>query len=337
MPQQEGGRILVVDDEPQNVKVLTRLMSRLGYDVVSAPDGESALQSVANEPPDIVLLDVNMPGISGFDVCHTLKGDPATRLIPVVLITTLTGSDDRIRGIEAGADDLLSKPPVLAELQARVRSLVRLKRYTDELDSAANVILYLGLTIEARDPYTNGHCRRLATYSTALGRRLGLSGEQLVALHRGAYLHDVGKIGIPDAVMLKVGRLTEAEHALMRQHTVIGDRLCGEMRLLQDVRPIVRHHHERPDGTGYPDKLRGEDIPMLARILSVVDVYDALTTVRPYKEALSSEEAVKVLREEAAKGWLFGQLVEEFAVLVATGELNATAPNPDGRAWQHPE
>jgi putative two-component system response regulator len=335
MPQQDGGKILVVDDEPQNVEVLKRLMSRLGYDVVAAVNGESALESVAQDPPDIILLDVNMPGISGFDVCRRLKADPATRLIPVVLITTLTGSDDRVRGIEAGADDFLSKPPVLAELYARVRSLVRLKRYTDELDSAESVILSLGLTIEARDPYTNGHCRRLVTYSTALGRRLGLSDEQLVALHRGAYLHDVGKIGIPDAVLLKVGRFTEDEHALMKRHTVIGDRLCGNMRLLQDVRPIVRHHHERPDGTGYPDKLQGDAIPLLARILSVVDVYDALTTARPYKEALSSEEAVRVIREEAAKGWLFESLVDEFASLVASGELSSDT-YPEGREWNGP-
>lgn len=320
-----GGTILVVDDEPQNVEVLTRLMSRLGYDVIAATEGESALRAVAQEQPDIVLLDVNMPGINGFEVCRRLKADPATRLIPVVLITTLSGSEDRVRGIEAGADDFLSKPPVLAELQARVRSLVRLKRYTDELDSAESVILSLGLTIEARDPYTNGHCRRLATYSTALGRRLGLSEEELVALHRGAYLHDVGKIGISDAVLLKAGRLTEEERGLMQQHTVTGDRLCGEMRLLADVRPIVRSHHERPNGTGYPDKLEGEDIPPLARILSVVDVYDALTTARPYKLALPSEEALRELREEAARGWKFEKLVEEFADLVGAGEFASLA------------
>jgi putative two-component system response regulator len=311
-----AGKILVVDDESQNLEVLQRLMTRLGYHVLIASDGESALQAVVRDRPDLVLLDVNMPGIDGFEVCRRLKADPKTRLIPVVLITTFTASEDRIRGIEAGADDFLSKPPIIAELEARVRSLMRLKHYTDELDSAESVILSLGLTIEARDPYTKGHCQRLAMYATALGTRLGLADDQLVALNRGGFLHDVGKIGIPDAVLLKAGRLTASEYALMQQHTVIGDNLCSELRLLQDVRPIVRHHHERPDGTGYPDRLEGEDIPLLARILSVVDVYDALTTERPYKPALSRDLATRELRGEAAKGWKFEELVEEFVALV---------------------
>lgn len=313
------GRILVVDDEPQNVQVLKRLMIRLGYDVLTESDGESALKSVLKNNPDLVLLDVNMPGIDGVEVCRRLKADPSTRLIPVVLITTLTTSEDRVRGIEAGADDFIAKPPIIAELEARVRSLTRLKRYTDELDSAESVILSLGLTIEARDPYTTGHCQRLASYATALATRLDLSDSELVAINRGAFLHDVGKIGIPDAVLLKPGRLTEAEYALIQQHTVIGDRLCSELRLLEDVRPIVRHHHERPNGTGYPDRLEGEDIPLLARILSVVDVYDALTTERPYKRPLPSEQAIVELRGDAAKGWLFEELVEEFVLLVNEG------------------
>lgn len=225
-----AGKILVVDDESQTVEVFRRWMTRLGYDVLTESNGESALQSVVRDRLDLVLLDVNMPGIDGFEVCRRLKTDPKTRLIPVVLMTTLTASEDRIRGIEAGADDFLSKPPVIAELEARVRSLTRLKRYTDELDSAESVILSLGLTIEARDPYTKGHCQRLAMYATALGTRLGLADDQLVALNRGGFLHDVGKIGIPDAVLLKAGRLTASEYALMQQHTVIGDNLCEPYR-----------------------------------------------------------------------------------------------------------
>jgi putative two-component system response regulator len=324
-----GATILVVDDEPQNVDVVGRLMVRLGYHVVTATDGESALAAVARHRPDLVLLDVNMPGIDGVEVCRRLKSHPETRLIPVVLVTTLTASEDRIRGIEAGADDFLAKPPIVAELEARVRSLMRLKRYTDELDSAESVILSLGLIIEARDPYTDGHCQRLAMYSTALGARMGLEDHQLVALNRGGFLHDMGKIGIADAILLKAGRLTAAEHALMQQHTVIGDRLCSELRLLDDVRPIVRHHHERPDGSGYPDQLQGEAIPLLARILSVVDVYDALTTHRPYRKALPTAEAVRQLRKNAARGWLFEEIVEEFAGLTQSDEFGRLKlPNP---------
>jgi putative two-component system response regulator len=295
MRRRTAGKILVVDDESANVEVFSRLMTRLGYEVLTASNGEMALELVARDRPDLVLLDVNMPGIDGFEVCRRLKEAPGTRLIPVVLITALTASEDRIRGIEAGADDFLAKPPVVAELEARVRSLVRLKRYTD------------------------GHCQRLAAYATALGTHLGLDHDQMVALNRGAFLHDVGKIGIPDVVLLKSGRLTASEYALMQRHTVIGDNLCSELRLLEDVRPIVRYHHERPDGTGYPDQLKGEEIPLLARILSVVDVYDALTTERPYKPALPPDHAIRELREEAAKGWKFIAIVDEFVLLAARG------------------
>lgn len=290
-------------------------MSRLGYEVLTAASGELALQSVARERPDLVLLDVSMPGIDGFEVCRRLKSDSRTRLIPIVLITALHATEDRVRGIEAGADDFLTKPPIVAELEARVRSLTRLKRYTDELDSAESVILTLGLTIESRDPSMQGHCERMARYAAALGARLGLDDDQLVALRRGAFLHDVGKVGIPDVILLKPGPLTPAEQAVMQQHPIIGHRLCGELRSLEDVRPIVRHHHERPDGTGYPDRLEGDSIPLLARVLNVVDGYDALTTERPYKAALSRAQAFRELREEAAKGWKFPALVEEFVAI----------------------
>src|SRR4051812_15513573 len=208
-----AGKVLVVDDEPSNVEVLTRVMAHEGYHVVSAISGELALDAVALEKPDIVLLDVNMPSMNGFEVCRHLKSQPATRLLPVILMTGLTAIEDRIRGIDAGADDFLSKPFVIEELRARVRSLTRLKRYTDELESAESVILSLALTIEARDPHTAGHCDRLAHYAVALGAHLGLGEDQQVALHRGGFLHDVGKVGVPQAILLKPGALTAEEFA----------------------------------------------------------------------------------------------------------------------------
>ena len=318
MSHPAAGRILVVDDEASNVEVISRLMRRLGYEVLTATSGELALQSVARHKPDLVLLDVNMSGINGFEVCRRIKSDAGTRLIPVILITGLNATADRVRGIEAGADDFLTKPPIVAELEARVRSLTRLKRYTDELETAESIILTLGLTIESRDPYTQGHCERVARYAAALGTRLGLDDGQLVALHRGAFLHDVGKVGIPDAILLKPGSLTPLEQATMQEHTVIGHRLCGELRSLEDVRPIVRHHHERPDGTGYPDRLEGDRIPLLARIMNVVDSYDALTTERPYKAAFSTAQAFREMRDEAARGWKFPALVEEFAAIAGS-------------------
>jgi putative two-component system response regulator len=315
-----AGKILVVDDEQTNVNLLTRLMTREGYDVIGRPNGKLGLEAVRLERPDIVLLDVNMPEMSGFDVCRRLKQDAATRLLPVILITGLSATEDRIRGIEAGADDFITKPFVLPELRARVRSLTRLKRYTDELDSAESVILSLALTIEARDPYTHGHCERLARYATALGARLGFADEQQIALRRGGFLHDVGKVGVPDAVLLKAGALTPLEYAAMQQHTVIGASLCGELRALEDVRPIVRHHHERFDGSGYPDGLRGDAVPLLAAVVGVVDAYDAMTTARPYRVALTHERACTELRLEASRGWKNEPMVEEFIALAAGWE-----------------
>ena len=316
-----AGKVLVVDDERANVEVLTRMMRREGYEVISASNGQLALEAVARERPDVVLMDVNMPVVNGFEACRQLKREPATRLLPVILLTGLAATEDRLRGIEAGADDFLSKPFAVDELRARVRSLTRLKRYTDELESAESVILSLALTIEARDPCTGGHCERLARYAVALGGQLGLDEEQRIALHRGGFLHDVGKVGIPDAVLLKAGALTEVEALQMRQHPIIGDALCGQMRSLQAVRPIVRHHHERQDGTGYPDGLRGDAIPWLASVIAVVDSYDAMTTERPYKRAKTPDQACAELREEARKGWKHPAIVEALIDLEQSGVL----------------
>jgi cyclic di-GMP phosphodiesterase len=316
-----AGKILVVDDERTNVDLLTRLMTREGYAVIGRSNGKLGLEAVRLERPDIVLLDVNMPEMSGFDVCRRLKQDAATRLLPVILITGLSATEDRIRGIDAGADDFITKPFVPRELRARVRSLTQLKRYTDELDSAESVILSLALTIEARDPYTHGHCERLARYATALGARLGFGDEQQIALRRGGFLHDVGKVGVPDAVLLKAGALTPPEYAAMQLHTVIGASLCGELRALEDVRPIVRHHHERFDGTGYPDGLKGDAVPLLAAVVGVVDAYDAMTTARPYRVAFTHERACSELRLEVSRGWKNEPMVEEFIALLAEGAM----------------
>jgi putative two-component system response regulator len=313
------GTVLVVDDERANVELLTRLMTREGYRVVSALNGARALDAVVRERPDVVLMDVNMPDMDGFEACRRLKQDIATRLLPVILITGLTASEDRIRGIDCGADDFLSKPFAIDELRARVRSLARMKRYTDDLESAESVILSLALTIEARDPYTAGHCERLARYGVALGTHLGLDQERLTALHRGGFLHDVGKVGVPDAVLLKPGALTPDQRVRMEQHPVIGDTLCGEMRSLEAVRPIVRHHHERVDGSGYPDHLRGDAIPLLASVIGVVDAYDAMTTARPYRSAGSPDAACRGLLEDVAKGWRDAALVAGFVQLQQAG------------------
>jgi putative two-component system response regulator len=307
--------VLVVDDVAANVELLKTLLTREGYGVVTASDGEEALEMVAFAHPDLVLMDVLMPKLSGYDVCERIKHNPATRLTPVVLITALHERERKIQGINAGADDFLTKPVDPHELKARVRSLVRLKRYTDDLDSAESVIMSLALVIEARDAYTDGHCQRLAAYATALGTALQLSEEEIAALFRGGYLHDVGKVGIPDALLLKADRLNDHEYRQIKAHPVIGDRLCGELRSLRQVRPIVRHHHERLDGSGYPDGLKGDAIPLLAQIMGIVDVYDAITTTRPYKAAATSEQAYAELLQEVKRGWRRKDLVEAFIAL----------------------
>ncbi|HEX3704496.1 MAG TPA: HD domain-containing phosphohydrolase [Vicinamibacterales bacterium] len=315
------GRILVADDEPANVDLLERWLRRDGHIVFRASNGEEALAMVAAQQPDLVLLDVMMPKQTGFEVCQALKHDAATRFVPVVLVTALQNTEDRIRGIDAGADDFLTKPINPPELQARVRSLLRLKRQTDDLDSAESVIFSLALTIEARDAYTDGHCHRLSAYASALGEALGLPEEDLLALRTGGVIHDIGKVGVPDAILLKRGPLTADEFETMKLHTVIGDRLCGGLRSLKRVRPIVRHHHERLDGTGYPDHLRDGEIPLLAQIIGVVDVFDAVAEARPYKPAATLDHACRELEVEAVRGWKRAELVGSFIALIRDGRV----------------
>ena len=314
------GTVLVVDDYEPNLSGMRSLLEAAGYDVRTATNGCEALQSAAEQPPDLVLLDVVMPGMSGVEVCRELKHHPATRLLPIILISATHDRANRLAGLEHGADEFLNKPIDPDELRTRVRSLIRVKRLTDDLESADTLFEALGHIVEARDPSTEGHCERLAHYATALGTAVGVDKTDFDALRRGAFLHDVGKIGVPDSVLLKPGRLTPDEYDLMKQHAVIGDRLCSAVRSLDRVRPIVRHHHERLDGRGYPDGLAGDQIPFLAQIVSVVDVFDALTTDRPYRERLPVASAYEMLRAEAEGGWCPVHLVESFV------ELHRTMP-----------
>ncbi len=311
--------ILVVDDLPDNIALIRAHLTMNGYRVIEAQNGQEALQQVAAHHPDLILLDVMMPVLDGYEVCQRLKSDAATILTPIVIVSALSDQEDRIRGIEAGADDFLTKPFDRTELLARVRSLLRVKRYTDELDHAETVIGSLALGVEAKDPYTEGHCARLANYSVLVGERLGLDHNGPIrALRQGGVLHDVGKIGIPDAILNKPARLTEEEMRIVREHPLIGERICSPLKSLRGVLPIIRHHHERFDGSGYPDRLKGEEIPLIARVMSVVDVYDALRTQRPYKPAMPAEKALEVLWEETKKGWWDGQVVEVLAKIVTT-------------------
>ncbi len=322
------GKILIVDDDESIRDVLRELLHREGHELALAEDGEEALRLFQSSQPDLVLLDVVMPRKNGFEVCRSLKSHPESRLVPVVLITGLAQVEDRVRGLECGADDLLIKPFDRTELLVRVRSLLNMKAYIDELEQAADALFMLARVVEGKDPFTEGHCDRVANYAVRLGQRLGCNEEELSALRIGGVLHDIGKIVVPEAVLLKHGQLSDDEWQLIRQHPGVGEQLCAPLASLRPVLPIIRHHHERFDGSGYPDGLKGSKIPLVARIFQIADIYDALTTARPYKPALSRAQAMQIMQENVNQGSLDPSLLAQFRQVLNT-PLSRTQPQAD--------
>jgi putative two-component system response regulator len=312
-------KVLVVDDEETIRRGLERMLVKEDLDVTTAADGEEALVAFEKIRPDLVLLDIMMPKLNGLQVCERVKSTPEGRLTPVIIVTSSSAVENRIRGIETGADDFLTKPFERVELTTRVKSLLRIKRYVDELDRAETVLCALARAIEGKDPYTEGHCERLAIACEALAQRLNMSEKDITALSRAGILHDIGKVAVPDALLLKTGPLTETEWVIMREHPVVGERICSGLKSFQRVLPIIRHHHEKGDGSGYPDGLRTAEIPRTARVLQIVDVYDALRTSRPYKEALSQEMTLRIMEEEVEKGWWDPEIFGEFRGLLQEG------------------
>lgn len=284
-------------------EMLREHLTTLGYRVGAAPSAEAALEVLNETAPDLILTDVHMTGMTGIELCRHLKGDPRFQLTPVILLTAVSDLDARVAGLAAGADDFFAKPFDLVELRTRVAALLRVKSLLDQLERAEGIITALGLTIEARDPYTAGHCERLARYAVALGQALGVDEPTLRALRLGGFLHDLGKIAVPDGILLKAGPFDPAERKRIQVHPVVGADLVQGLRTLDQVRPLIRYHHERWDGSGYPDGLKGEAIPLGARIMAVVDVYDALRTERPYKGPLPHTEAVSILLQETDAGF----------------------------------
>src|SRR5579863_1882542 len=317
------GTILVADDQAPNRELLEELLTTQGFKVVSAPDGAAAVIELSRNQVDLALLDVMMPHLNGFEICQRIKNNPETYLIPVVLITALSEKSDRIEGIKSGADDFLTRPVDRTELLARVRSLLALKHRTDELERAEAVLFSLARSIEGKDPYTHGHCERLSEYSASLGEHLGLVEDEITALRRAGIVHDIGKVAVPDAILLKPSRLTSEEWKIMQEHPVVGERICSPLKSFRFVLSIIRHHHEKLDGSGYPDGLRGEAIPVTARVLQIVDIYDALTTERPYKKAFSSADALQTMKEEVVKGWWDPRVFDQFEKLIITSATDS--------------
>ena len=279
--------VVVIEDEPTQRTLLTRVLERQGYQVLAIADGEMGLHAIGEHAPDLVLLDLNLPGMDGYEICRRLRLDPKTATLPVIVITAHTALNDMVAALDAGADDFLAKPVQQAELLARMRSAMRLRKSITSLERATQIVAALANAVEAKDVGLVHHCRWLAHHAGRVGVQVGLRGEELEAVAYGALLHDVGKIGVPEHLLRKEGPLSEEEWLVMRRHPEIGERICRPLRASRGFAPIIRHHHERFDGKGYPDRLRGEQIPLGARIVAVADAYEAMVHGRPYQPAQS--------------------------------------------------
>ncbi len=307
-----GAKILLIEDDPQAVGILEPILISKGFTVVVARDGVEGLEKVRLVGPDILLCDIHMPRMDGLQVCRQMKSDPATRIIPIVMLTAFSDLDKKLEALEAGADDFVNKPYNTLELITRLRSLLRVKYLNEQLDNAEDVLFAMARAIEAKDSYTQGHVERVSKLAVRLGEHLHLSSEEKDALRKGGVLHDIGKIGVPDKILNKAGALTTEERLIIRMHPAQGAKICEKLKTMRGAIPVIRHHHERLDGTGYPDHLSGNEIPLLARIMTIVDIYDALTTTRSYRKRLPHEVAMEILWEEANKGWWDKEILGQF-------------------------
>jgi putative two-component system response regulator len=311
-----GPRILVVDDNPFIASLLQQGLAAEGYQVIVARDGLEALEQVADASPDLILLDLDLPHLSGDEICRRLKSNPLTQLIPIVMVTVMGAFQNKLAAWEYGADDFLTKPFHMIEVTARCRSLLRIKRLVEERDSAAAVVFAFARAVEAKSPYTHGHAERVTRYAILLASALGIDASQHDTLRKGGLLHDIGKISIPDAILDKPGSLTAEEYEIVKGHAAQGAHIVEPLVSVRDAVPLIRWHHERLDGRGYPDGLRGEQIPLLVRILSVCDVYDSLSSDRPYRACIPHSVCLEMLKENALGGGLDPELVAIFAELM---------------------
>lgn len=312
---QKAPRVMVVEDDPRSVKLLEAYLLPEGYQMVTANDGIDALNKLDRETVDIILLDIMMPNMNGYEVCKQLKADKNSRFIPIIMMTALRSREDRIRGIEAGTDDFLTKPVDREELLARIRSLLRVKNLNEQLEDAENVLYVLSNMLDAKDHYTEGHSQRVTKFAIYLAKALRLSLSDQDMLKKAGLLHDIGKVGVPENVLNKPGPLTPEEFELIKKHPVLSEKICSPLRSMKNILGIIRHHHESFDGKGYPDGLRGEEIPLGSRILAVADAFDAMGSDRPYRKGMPKEKVIKVLKEGAGVQW-DPKLVDLFTNLI---------------------
>ena len=316
MFEESGGRILIVDDDVVTSRMLAELLTGEGHRTSMVHDGLDALLMVEQDRPDLILLDLELPRASGYEICRTLKSNPETHWIPIIMLTGHTAVEDRVRAWDLDADDFLTKPFQMVEVAARCRSLLRSKRLRDELDSAENVAFAFARAVEAKSAYTHGHSERVQHGSLILAKALNVSPANCEIMRKGALLHDIGKISIPDQILDKQGPLTAAEYDVVKTHPRTGAHILEPLHSLQDVIPLIRWHHERCDGRGYPDGLVKSQVPDIVRMLSVADVYDSLSSKRPYRPAMNAEECRRVLWLEAEQGNLDPELVAAFCDLM---------------------
>ncbi|OQX89975.1 MAG: hypothetical protein B6D65_00490 [candidate division Zixibacteria bacterium 4484_93] len=308
--------ILVVDDQQINIDLLKRIVISLGYNVITSTNGEDALKKVELHSPDLVMLDIMMPGMDGYKVAEKLKGDEKTRRIPIVFITGLKDLENNIRAFEIGADDFFTKPFNMKLLGVRIRSLLKQKMLNDKLVGMEKVLVTLARTVEAKDPYTHGHSERVGRIAGKIAVRMKLTKDEINLLSWAADLHDIGKIGISDTILHKPGRLEPAEWKLIRKHPIIGRQICESLPSPGELLDVIESHHEHLDGSGYPNGKSGDDISLYTRIISVSDVYDALTTDRPYRKRYTPSEAIQILEEETRKGWWDKDVLELLRVVI---------------------
>lgn len=309
--------ILLVDIESPNRSYWKAFLENQGVEVYAAGDAKTALEECRRRQPDLVLLHDTLADITACDLCRSLKAPPANHLTLVALVMNSAGAEEAQRGLGAGADDVWGITQSRFEALSRIQILLQLKTYTDA--QVRSMVLSLAHAIDSRHPSTAGHSDRIADYAIRLAEDLHLNDDDLEILRMASLLHDIGKVGVPDAILTKPGPLTLEERAVMNQHPVLGENICAPLKSLRHVLPVIRHHHERMDGSGYPDGLRGSEIPLNARILQIADIYDALITDRPYRQAMQREGALQVLSREATYGWLDTSLVERFCTLDAGG------------------